>query len=213
MAVRLLRGQYVKGVYYPAFDVLAGLGADVEASMVQGGGAAYVHVAVLAGEDAEALRLLITRTAGDRVNPTWNGLTTGSIQFRGSADTAAALGTLGLVFNADTDGAAAALITASTPDESSTINGAAPSGAWAMFELPRACTSVHIGVLGMAAPLSLVTASPVLRASAQFVKLDFDVGDDVRFVIFYESGPTNFAGTPGTGSARHVSVFGIKGPV
>ncbi len=211
MAVRLLRGQTVNGVFYPAFDVLAGLGTDLEASLVQGGGASYVDVTVLAGEDAEAVRLHIAQTAGDRISPTWNGLTAGSIQFRGESDSAAALGTLGLVFNADTDGAAAALLTASSPNEASTINGASASGAWAMYELEADCATVHVGVLGMPAPMSLTNTSPVLQASKQFVRLDFALADHVRFVIVYESGPTDFAGTPGTGSARQVTVFGIEG--
>ncbi|MCU0918764.1 MAG: hypothetical protein MUF16_00250 [Burkholderiaceae bacterium] len=212
MAVRLLRGQTVQGVFYPAFDVLAGLGNALEAALVQGGGATYVNVSILDGEDADAVRLHIVSTAGSRVYPLAGGFSAGSIQFRGSADSAAQLGTLGFVYNADTDAEAAVRLAAGDVDDLSTINGSSPAGVWSMTELQAPCTSVHVGVVGMTPPLSQVTAGPVLQASQQFLKLTFDAVDDVRFILRYEGPPTNFAGSPGTGSARQVVILGVEGP-
>jgi hypothetical protein len=211
MAIRLLKGQTINGTFYDAFTVIAGLGSSAEALLVQGGDAHYANVAVLAGEDADAIRLVITQLAAERVFPLWNGLAIPSVQFRGATDSAASLGTLGFIFNASNDAEAAVLLEASTVDEPSVINGASPAGAWYPIELPAACTTVHVGQMGMAAPLSLATSGTVDAATKEFMRWDFDPADNVRWLFIHEGPPTNYAGAPGTGSARMVSIYGVVG--
>ena len=138
-----------------------------------------------------------------------NGTYQGSVQFRGALDSAASLGTLGFVFNADSDGAAAALLIANNPEYASPINGASLQGAQHVVVLPADCTTVHVGQLGMTAPMQLASSSPVRAAEKEFVKLTItDPG--VRNIVIYEGPPTNYLGAPGTGSARYVNVYGMR---
>lgn len=146
-----------------------------------------------------------------RVYPTWNGLSLNTAQFRGAADTAASLGTLGLLINADSESAAAVDYEANDVTETSTINGASTLGTWRIVPSASVVTNAYVGQLSMTAPLAIGTASPVLAASKQIMHFDFAEADNVRYVVWMEGPPTNFAGTPGTGSARMVTVYGIAG--
>lgn len=158
-----------------------------------------------AGADAtDALSSLI---AGERLMPEWNGLVIPSVQFRGTADTSASLGTLGYVFDADNDAAAAALFVSGAVDESSTINGSSDVGTFMLVPTPAGCSTVHVAQLGMSAPLSLATSGTVDAASAEFMRFDFT--EPVQYVYILEGPPTNYAGASGTGSARMVSVYGV----
>lgn len=156
-----------------------------------------------------AIELLIAQMASDRAMPLWNGVSVPAVQFRGTADTAASLGALGFVFNAAGDAEAAVLLETSNVDEASLINGASLSGAWYAIELPAYCESVHVGVMGMTPPYAVATSGTVDAASTEFMRWDFAEADQVRWVFVQEGPPTNFAGTPGTGSARMVTVYGV----
>ncbi len=156
-----------------------------------------------AGATAAISALLV----GQRLMPEWNGLVIPSAQFRGATDASATLGTLGFVFDADNDAAAAALLVSGAVDENSTINGASPAGAWALVPTPAGCLTVHAGQLGMTSPLSLATSGTIDAASKEFMRWDFS--EPVQWVYILEGPPTNYAGTPGTGSARMLSVYGV----
>jgi len=138
-----------------------------------------------------------------------NGVYQGALQFRGALDSTASLGTLGFVFDADSDGAAAALLIASSPEYASPLNGASLQGAQHVITLPADCSTIHVGQLGMTAPMQLASASPVRAADKEFVKLTI-TEPGVRSIIIYEGPPTDFAGVPGTGSARQVTVYGMR---
>lgn len=148
---------------------------------------------------------------GDRVDPTRNGLIDSATQFRGATDTAASLGGLAAIVNADTNTAASDGFIASDVDYLSTVNGASDAGAVVVIgPAASAIVRVHIAQPGLAGPYSVNASGAILAASAQMLRLDFAVEDDVRYVEIRESAPTEFDGTPGTGSARLVTVTGIK---
>lgn len=149
------------------------------------------------------------RNTAPRVLPERSGVVTAAVQFRGAADSAASLGTLGLCINAANDAAAAALLAGSVPTVTSTVNGAATDGAWRSIVSAVPITSVHVGQIGMAGSYALQTAGPCSAASYEYTRLDFDVADGITSLQWLESGPTNYAGTAGTGSARQVMLIGI----
>jgi hypothetical protein len=134
-----------------------------------------------------------------------------AIQFRGAADTASSLGTLGLVVNSASDAAAGARLAASDADWTSEINGSGPYGrARFIGRFNAAVTRVHLAQLGLTAPLTDNGSGPVLAASNQMTELTFDAALNVVALVVVEGGPTNFAGASGTGSARWVTVYGLS---
>lgn len=152
-----------------------------------------------------------TETDYSSIEPTRGGAPVTAIQFRGAADTAASLGTIGLVVNASSDTAAGNRLAATDPDWSSEINGASPSGRTRMIgPVGGAITRVHIGQLGLTAPLTDNASGPVLAASNQMTELNFDAALNVTSLLVVEGGPTNYAGASGTGSARYVTVYGLS---
>lgn len=163
---------------------------------------------LLATPEQTQLMLSVANTLNSqRLMPEWNGLVIPSVQFRGAADTAASLGTLGFILDADSDAAAASDLVSGQVDEISVINGASPAGSWIPIPTPAGCLSLHIGQLAMTAPLSLKTSGTVNAASAEFMRFNFS--QPVQWVYVIEGPPTNYAGASGTGSARMVSVYGV----
>lgn len=145
----------------------------------------------------------------DRILPLRNGVSTGGIQFRGTADSTNALGTLGIIINAANDTEASSRFAASDADYTSVMNGSSTGTASLRTEyLSAAVLTVHVAVLGLTGPYTVATSGEVSAATPAMAKLSFDAGDDVRWVSMDEGQRTNYAGTPGTGSARHVVVLG-----
>ncbi|RZJ12068.1 MAG: hypothetical protein EOP39_04580 [Rubrivivax sp.] len=160
--------------------------------------------AINVGEAAEA-------TDWGSREPTRGGAIARGIQFRGAADTAASLGTIGLVINAASDTAAGNRLAALDADWTSSINGSATAGRIRMYgPVGGAITRVHIGQLGLTAPLTDNASGPVLAASNQMTELNFDAAQNITALEINEGGPTNFADAAGTGSARYVTVTGLS---
>jgi hypothetical protein len=144
-----------------------------------------------------------------RFDPLRNGITTAGVQFRGATDASNTLGTLGLVVNPASAGEAGTLLAASTPTLSSIINGASTTTAWRELVSTDPITQVYIGQQGLAGPYAVQTSGPCTAASDEMALLEFDSDDDVRRILWFEGKRTNYAGTPGTGSARQVIVVGV----
>jgi hypothetical protein len=144
-----------------------------------------------------------------RVLPLRNGLAAGSVQMRGATDASNTLGTLGMVVNADTDTEASARFAATDADFTSVLNGASAGSATLRTDwLPAAVRRVHVAVLGLTGPYSVVTSGEVSAATPGMLRLDFDVADNIRWLSLDEGQRSNYAGTPGTGSARQIVVMG-----
>lgn len=145
---------------------------------------------------------------GDRILPLRNALAAGSVQVQAAADTSNALGTVGIIINADNDTAASSRFAASDADYQSTMNGAS-AGTYSLQTpfLTSAVLRVHVGILGLTGPYTVATSGAI--TGAQMALLEFASGDDVRWITMDEGERTNYAGTPGTGSARQVVVMGL----
>jgi len=161
-------------------------------------------------EEAVALRQIAILATYERTFPTWGGLLAGSIQFRGATDAAGTLGTLGLVLGASSDAEAAVRLAGNDADEISTINGSSLGGLPHLIELPAPVSDCHLGQIGMTAPYSLVTSGTVDAADKEFIRLLFP--EPVNAMLWTEYSPTDYAGTPGTGSARLCTVVGLVAP-
>ena len=136
------------------------------------------------------------------------------VKFTGTADTASALGTLGLVVNEATDAAASTRLCAQSPDWSSLINGSATAGKVSFAgPYPSNILTVHMAVLGLAGPLTKQDSGNVDVVDSEMLKLTWSTGLNVRALLIVEGGPINFAGAAGTGSARNVAVYGLAVPV
>lgn len=198
-----------RGIVRTDSEALYTLALDVKGQTVALGDGTTAVGYVTAAQAAviEQIEALVVQS-GTRIFPLWNGLSLPTVQFRGATDASATLGTLGFVFNASNDAEAAVKLATSQPDELSTINGSSDTGAW--FSVPSTVpiTTVHVGQIGMAEPLSLATSGTVDAATSEFMRWDFSVDDNIRYVYIHEGPPTDYAGTPGTGSARMVTVFG-----
>lgn len=162
-----------------------------------------------AGDDLEPVAP--PRPSVLRLLPTRNSVSSAGVQFRGAADSSNSMGTLGIVVNPASSGEAGTLLAASTPTVASTINGASTTEAWREIGSTAAITSVYIGQMGLAGPYVVQTSGACTAASYEMAHLQFDSADDVRRIVWIEGERTNYAGTPGTGSARQVLVFGIPG--
>lgn len=143
--------------------------------------------------------------------PLRNSLSSAAVQFRGASDASNTLGTLGLVVNPASSGEAGTLLAASTPTWASTINGASSGPAHQERGSPDAITSAYIGQLGLAGPYVVQNSGACTAASMEMAQLLFDASLDIRRLLWIEGERTNYAGTPGTGSARWVVVIGIPG--
>lgn len=146
-----------------------------------------------------------------RLLPTRNALSSAAVQFRGATDASSTLGTLGAVVNPASSGEAGTLLAASTPTFTSTINGASTTEAWQEIGSTAAITSVYIGQQGLAGPYVVQNSGACTAASFEMAHLQFDAADDVRRILWIEGERTNYAGTPGTGSARQVIIIGFPG--
>lgn len=146
-----------------------------------------------------------------RLLPTRNALSSAGVQFRGATDASNTLGTLGLVINPANSGDAGTLLAASTPTFTSTINGASTTPAWREIVSTAAITTVYIGSIGLAGPYVVQNSGACTAASYEMALLQFDVADAVRRLFWIEGARTNYAGTPGTGSARQVVIIGVAG--
>ena len=147
--------------------------------------------------------------AGAPINPTRGSLPCGAVQFRGAADTSGSLGRLGVVINGDNNTAAAARLQAGLADRVSLITGSSTAGHAALLPWDSAIELVHIGQLSMAGTYTVQDSGTVSAASVEFLRLTFSESDNIVALLFEEYPPTNYAGTPGTGSARLVRVRGI----
>lgn len=132
------------------------------------------------------------------------------IQFRGPTDTAASLGVLGGVVNAESLSSAGSRLQAGACEFISKVNGASAMGANDSTDLaPAAITTFYLGVIGRTAPYTVQDTGPVLAATPGMARLTWDAALNVRSVLIVELPPENYAGTPGTGSARQVLVMGL----
>lgn len=145
----------------------------------------------------------------DRILPLRDGVSTGGIQFRGTADSTNALGTLGIIVNASNDTEASSRFASGDADYTSVLNGSSTGTATLRTQyLSAAALTVHVAVLGLTGPYTVATSGEVSAATPAMAKMTFDAADDVRWVSMDEGQRTNYAGTPGTGSARHVVIMG-----
>ena len=142
--------------------------------------------------------------------PLRNSVSTAGVQFRGASDASNTLGTLGLVVNPASAGEAGTLLAASTPTLSSTINGASTATAWRELVSTNPITQVYVGQLGLAGPYVVQASGPCTAASYEMALLEFDSGDDVCRLLWFEGERSNYAGAAGTGSARQVVVVGVS---
>lgn len=142
--------------------------------------------------------------------PLRNSVAAAGVQFRGATDASNTLGTLGVVVNPASSGEAGTLLAASTPTLSSTINGASTTTAWRELVSTDPITQVYVGQQGLAGPYVVQTSGACTAASYEMALLEFDSGDDVRRLLWFEGDRTNYAGTPGTGSARQVVIVGVS---
>lgn len=160
-------------------------------------------------DQTDLVPVAVPRNGWPRALPLRNGLVSPGVQFQGATDTSASLGQLGLVVNAANDAAAAAMLQAGTSTIVSTINGASADGVWHSLRSLSTITTVHVGQIGMVGTYVLQASGACSAASLHFARLEFDAGLGINHLQWTESEPTDFAGTPGTGSARQVSVIGM----
>lgn len=147
----------------------------------------------------------------NRITGTRNGVLTSSAQFKGASDTSASLGQIGAIINTDTNSAAGSRFQAGDADYKSTINGASATGKSIILgPFPTYVLRVNLAVLGLTGPYVVKTSGTVDSATYDMLRIDFATEDAVEWVEIVESAPTNYAGSSGTGSARIVTVLGLK---
>jgi hypothetical protein len=169
------------------------------------------HRVNAAGTDLELLGAALQ--GGAPINPTRGSLPCGAVQFRGAADTAGSLGRLGVVINGDNNTAAAARLAAGLADRISRVIGSSTAGYAAVLPWAVPIELVHIGQLSMGGTYTVVDEGDVSAAASEFMRLTFDESDNIVALLLEEGPPTNYAGVPGTGSARMVRVRGLSGSV
>lgn len=138
------------------------------------------------------------------------GVLSASVQFRGAADTSASLGRLGFVVNAENNTAAAALLAAGRGTRISSVTGASSHGVQHLLSSDEPIVNVHIGQLSMSGTYVVADSGPCRAADIEFARLSYTADTDIRHLLITEGPPTNFAGVPGTGSARQVFVRGAN---
>lgn len=168
-------------------------------------------MAVLSGEDADQLRVIVSASAYRLAYAaTRNSVLDNLIQFRGASDAASSLGQLGFVVNAPTNASASSRFALQQPDLVSTINGASPSGLVSFLgPFTEPVLRVHAAQIGLADPYTEQLSGPILAATPGMARVTWDVALNVRALMIVEGPPTNFAGAAGTGSARNVSIVGL----
>lgn len=145
------------------------------------------------------------------VQPMWGAAQAYIIQFNGVADAAASLGTIGAVIMPESVSSASTRLAAGACDYVSKINGASLMGLESELLGPYGVpiTEAYLGVVGRTAPYTLKNAGTVLAATPEMVRLTWAAEANVGAIRITEYGPMNWAGTPGTGSARFVIVTGL----
>jgi len=136
------------------------------------------------------------------------------IQFRGVADTAGSIGTIGAVIMPEGVSAAGIRLASGVCDYVSTINGSSLTGAQSAplgsYGAGNFITEIYLGQIGLTAPYTVQDTGNVLAATPGMTRLTWTANLEITRVQILEMGPTNFAGTAGTGSARNVLVLGLK---
>ena len=136
------------------------------------------------------------------------------IQFRGVADTAGSIGTIGAVIMPEGVSAAGTRLASGVCDYVSTINGSSLTGAQSAplgsYGAGNFITEIYLGQIGLTAPYTVQDTGNVLAATPGMTRLTWTANLEITRVQILEMGPTNFAGTAGTGSARNVLVLGLK---
>ncbi|MEY2688232.1 MAG: hypothetical protein RL375_2430, partial [Pseudomonadota bacterium] len=164
--------------------------------------------------DRTALELLGSPTPlGVLINPTRGSLPCGAVQFRGATDAANTLGRLGIVINGDNNTAAAARLSAGTPDRTSLITGSVRGGLVHVLPWPDPIELVHIARVSQTTTYSVVDTGPLTHSASlvEVLRLTFNESDDIRALLVEEYPTTDYAGASGTGSARLVRVRGVQG--
>ncbi len=164
--------------------------------------------------DGTSLELLGEPTPlGVLINPTRGSLPCGAVQFRGATDAANTLGRLGIVINGDNNTAAAARLSAGTPDRTSLITGSVRNGMVHVIPWPAPIELVHIARVSQTTTYSVVDAGALTHSGAlvEMLRLTFNESDDIRILLVEEYPTTDYSGASGTGSARLVRVRGVQG--
>lgn len=191
---------------------LAAYGPDILA--VQGGVYELSDELYRVNAAGTALELLgAPTTLGVLLNPTRGSLPCGAVQFRGATDAANTLGRLGIVVNGDNNTAAAARLSAGTPDRTSLITGSVRNGMVHVIPWPAPIELVHIARVSQTTTYSVVDTGPLTHSASlvEMLRVTFDADDDVRVLLVEEYPTTDYAGAAGTGSARMVRVRGVQG--
>lgn len=161
-----------------------------------------------ADQDAALLPVGAPLDVAAVIEPVRGSLLAGAIQFRGAADTSNALGRLGVLINTANNTAAGALLAVGSAHRRSLLTGADRAGAVTTVVWDDVIETVYIGQLGMSGTYTVNDTGPCSAASSEFARLTFLASEGVRAIVITEHPATNYAGTPGTGSARLVSVVG-----
>jgi hypothetical protein len=148
---------------------------------------------------------------GNRIMPLRDGVSAGSVQMRGTADSAGALGRLGFTVGVSSFTDAGVLFAAGQATRISRVTGSSDRGAVTSIVWDEPITAVHAAMLGLGSYV-VSNTGPVLAASGQMLRLTWLSSDEVRALLIVEGPPTNYAGAAGTGSARMVSIYGMQLP-
>lgn len=207
----------------PDPDTPASIVEIVEADLVDIGADLVAMPAMLASVDDVWHRINTTTQAlellgapvdlGVLINPTRGSLPCGAVQFRGATDAANTLGRLGIVINGDNNTAAAARLSAGTPDRTSLITGSVRGGLVHVLPWPDPIELVHIARVSQTTTYSVVDTGPLTHGASlvEMLRLTFNESDDIRALLVEEYPTTDYAGASGTGSARLVRVRGVQG--
>jgi len=142
---------------------------------------------------------------------TRGSLLAASVQMRGTADSAGALGRLGFTVGVSSFTDAGVLFAAGQATRISRVTGSSDRGAVTSIVWDEPITAVHAAMLGLGSYV-VSNTGPVLAASGQMLRLTWLSSDEVRALLIVEGPPTNYAGAAGTGSARMVSIYGMQLP-